>query len=1569
MNETPLQEVMRKACLYAQDYEKFSVSEFLAVNRFGQNSLHCASKLGLLDMLPTRILTLENLSIQDNSGDTPLHLAALNGFFDYAETVRFPEAIKRLKNNRGQTISEISASSLNQNNSHFDFNSLHLSLNFGFRLPEHISAPELVELVPGDTEGKTYLHRIVQEGRLSELRLEHVGTDVLLTQDSKGRTVLELAVVSGQEKHLPIRVRIHDRRCHPGIVQELLWKQDILGMPSELFDVALWMQTRDPKADNGNLFHVSAHSGLLDKIPAFMLVSEALNSRDRNGRSPVHILASCGQKAALLSLFDKISWTFDWQLQDDFGNTVFHEAATTGLLAELPPESLMLSTMSLQRKDMLNPVDLAYRSNYISDVPEQFRHLSIQYSRDLLIKSLEGGDWTDIPNHLMNVEVIEKTIGPLPLSESYLHIAARGGNLHSVPEGLLNDELLRKPDSIKNTPLHLAASVGRLNLVPSKYLDPEILLERNSRNLNVIDLAFDQGEIALIEPALRWLSPRFRKSCLLSVLAKVSSPTEFPFVSTDLLENPSPDSGHATFAHWLAAEGRLTDFSSDVLVETVLANQDACGNTPVHFIISVGNLPKLPTDILSQSLLRIPNNKGVTCFHLGAEMYMMGGIPIALFSREVLVTQDKQWRSVADLVYEHGNTPLLPPEYRNLSKRCALDSLKDSFNTDFISASERYTQEWGNLVTIEQFNLMRMQYVYEWFEHYPDLVLDDEQADAVAECGQHVQVTARAGSGKTRTLVARTLFQIKHCRIHPSSILVLAFNRKAVDEIRERLANYLDEEGMPHVLTFHALAYRIVRPEEELIYDEGETKEGQVFSGTIQRIIDAELRGGPLELELRILMEVGWAADLSRIIEEGYDLTMEEFFVHRYKLPRVTMDGRRVSSEAHKHVGNALLRHRIRYSYRKTLERKVGTSYTPEFFHYNREKDSRIIIEVLDANGTEVNPAREAFWKSEYSKNSRLIQVASHANTEATEISRQVAAGLRENGVPLNPMSDDELWEATKDRAIDDFTKAAKQFVSRCQKELITPKRLSGMVDNVACHCAEVQERFWRLCVKLFSRYLVVLADEKKTDFDQLMRKAADIIEQGQTRFTSSRGSGNLSNIRHVLIDEFQDFSHLFNELRRSFIGQSPDAKFFCVGDDWQAINKFAGSDLRYFTGFQSVFQPSTQKLISRNYRSCARIVEAGNQVMMGEGQPSIPNRPEAGFVGIVQTDDGIRYTEAEEFVVEELGEQAIPILRIASESASRGLEVAVLSRNGSVATPEGMLKLDSWERKLRQFLPEEHRELLKVSTMHRYKGKESDVVILLGPENYPSIHPDAIFNTIFGDTLESNEADEKRLFYVGVTRARSQLFLLSDKENSVSCSSGTFLRLISDRSPYSINKLSARLVCGSRVIVRLANVPGFLADRGTYPIRDLLKRHGFKWSEDNKTWSCFLESGSISSPFECSQYLQRQAWIKDADGIVATFAWENQQHIIRIAKGRTTASDSVTSVSTIFNQDAYDIYRSEQMEWEYLSRFRPDYDYNDDSTEDDCEREMMHDELASDSENDARSNEEGWYYPEGDRE
>src|SRR5699024_5703908 len=126
------------------------------------------------------------------------------------------------------------------------------------------------------------------------------------------------------------------------------------------------------------------------------------------------------------------------------------------------------------------------------------------------------------------------------------------------------------------------------------------------------------------------------------------------------------------------------------------------------------------------------------------------------------------------------------------------------------------------------------------------------QARIITTVGGHALVRARAGSGKTATMVARVAFLVRACGVDPRSILLLAFNRDAANELEDRLRPLLPGSARPHVMTFHALAYRMVHPEETLIYDASDSQPAQ--SSHIQKVVNAFIADPDGLLRIREVM-------------------------------------------------------------------------------------------------------------------------------------------------------------------------------------------------------------------------------------------------------------------------------------------------------------------------------------------------------------------------------------------------------------------------------------------------------------------------------------------------------------------------------------------------------------------------------------------------------------------------------------------------------------------------------------------------------------------------------------------
>jgi DNA helicase IV len=697
-------------------------------------------------------------------------------------------------------------------------------------------------------------------------------------------------------------------------------------------------------------------------------------------------------------------------------------------------------------------------------------------------------------------------------------------------------------------------------------------------------------------------------------------------------------------------------------------------------------------------------------------------------------------------------------------KQILLKNLKNHFDQYFPNSHSFYQAKCTEHISFKDYQVQKSNFVQSWVQQHLNSTTDIEQAAAIGTIENHVQVVARAGSGKTSTLVNRALFLQKHCGVAPDEMLLLAFNRKAAEEIQERLTSKL-KSSIPHVMTFHALAYALVHPEETILFDEPDGEQGK--SLTVQdNIINEYIRNKALDPllheEIRTLMMAHFREDWERIVlNENNKSSKNTQMLHYLRLlPSEGLDGKHYKSFGEKVIANFLFEHDIPYKYERNFWWNE-INYHPDFTIGDNQG---IIIEYF---GIEGNPEYDAmsakkrhYWQNK--PNWHLLEFFPRDFKPDGEkgFCALFKQSLEDNGIVCKRLSEEEIWQRIKDNTINHFTKVVAQFIQRCRKLSLTSAELVKKIDSHEC-ISDVEQRFLKIANKFYQSYLEHLKATGKDDFDGLMQKAAEVVASGQTVFRRKSGTGDLKRIQYMMIDEYQDFSDLFYRLIKAVREQNPQANFFCVGDDWQAINGFAGSDLRFYQDFEQFFQPSGKLNISTNYRSASSIVEIGNTLMQGLGVSARANKSDIGKVEIV--DLGIfQPTHKEE--EEHRGDILTPaILRLVNKVINEGKEVVLLSRKNSLNSLPWYVnyakirnlprngKLENFLKLLRFHLPEDLQHKLTISTAHKYKGLEKKVVIVLDavPRCYPLLHPDLMFTRIFGDTIERVVEEERQVKYL----------------------------------------------------------------------------------------------------------------------------------------------------------------------------------------------------------------------------
>jgi len=244
-------------------------------------------------------------------------------------------------------------------------------------------------------------------------------------------------------------------------------------------------------------------------------------------------------------------------------------------------------------------------------------------------------------------------------------------------------------------------------------------------------------------------------------------------------------------------------------------------------------------------------------------------------------------------------------------------------------------------------------------------------------------------------------------------------------------------------------------------------------------------------------------------------------------------------------------------------------------------------------------------------------------------------------------------------------------------------------------------------------------------------------------------------------------------------------------------------------------------------------------------------------------------------------GDNMTPVvLRLVSKGLADGLDVVLLSRtnymygyiNYKDQDEVGGGGLDQFLALIRSYFPRGLKERISISTCHKYKGLEKSMVIVLDAvvRRYPMIHTDWVFTRILGDSPEKITNEERRLFYVALTRAASKLVIITEGKKQ-----SPFLDDIkANRFFWSdIDWQSYPPIAGlsSRMVVKVGN-QGSRSDSGTYAIRGLLKAEGYQWQSVG--WQCWAKS--VPGEGFSVEAVKQEVWCQLAHGIEVRLANDN---------------------------------------------------------------------------------------------
>jgi ATP-dependent exoDNAse (exonuclease V) beta subunit len=463
-----------------------------------------------------------------------------------------------------------------------------------------------------------------------------------------------------------------------------------------------------------------------------------------------------------------------------------------------------------------------------------------------------------------------------------------------------------------------------------------------------------------------------------------------------------------------------------------------------------------------------------------------------------------------------------------------------------------------------------------------------------------------------------------------------------------------------------------------------------------------------------------------------------------YEKLYTTFDGTKVRSKSEQFIADWFFRNNIRYEYEPTLQvSEKSFAFQPDFYL----PEANLYIEHLSSKSYPIKDKQLACKKAGFTVE-YTYENDTHDSALFSHILENIVKNRLSEKYQPKKLTYQEAFNGFHNH-INEFIKMINRIIDMIKAENID---LQDIVRNGQTDQHERVRNFYALAIPIIQKFNKYCIDKSYLDFNDLLIRCISLL----------KNDNDIANIlknkfKYVLVDEFQDVNSLQVEFIKLLL--TDNTQLFCVGDDWQSIYGFRGSDVSYIVEFEKHFNPSKVITLNINYRSTQNIVDAGKEVIKHN-----------------------KFKIDKEIFAIKPSLQKI-MLFSASEEANSNLETInfcveqVLKLQKEGHTSEDILFL---YRRNHMFHPA-YSDAFKnagtkvlAKTIHAAKGLEAKVVFIIGLTDgsggFPDIWlEDRIFQVIKKSNHELLLEEERRLFYVAVTRAKEKLFLVSRKGNESS--------------------------------------------------------------------------------------------------------------------------------------------------------------------------------------------------------
>lgn len=628
-----------------------------------------------------------------------------------------------------------------------------------------------------------------------------------------------------------------------------------------------------------------------------------------------------------------------------------------------------------------------------------------------------------------------------------------------------------------------------------------------------------------------------------------------------------------------------------------------------------------------------------------------------------------------------------------------------------------------------------------------------DQVTAIASDEDNTLLVAGAGTGKTTTILGKLAYLVERVGVKPEEILLLSFTGRAVNELNERIEKKFPTKNI-EARTFHSFGLSIIgevlEQKPDLAFSTGSTRLKFLNDRFDVLLNDQSYLDRVVEYFAYYFKPV--------VLEPGFN-SLDDYYKYVKTEQNLTLRKEYVKSQQEVMIANFLYINGINYEYETPYKHKTSDNkyrqYKPDFYlpdydiyleHFGVNRKGEVHFSQNEAQNAQQTRKYQAdmVWKRNLHKQqqTKLIETFSYEFMERNWTDK-LTTKLRVHNVQFSRRNVGEIFSSLKSNG------TVKQMVELFATFLDLTKSngytLENLQSKIVARNNPREMAFFDVFSPIYQTYEDYLKQNNAIDFHDMLIKAASFVNAGRFK----------ANFKYIIIDEFQDFSMSKYLLVKALCDQNPETKLFCVGDDWQSIFRFTGSDISLMTNFEESYGFTRKNQLVVTNRFGSNLATASNQfILKNPHQIKKEVRSERSTFGNAVEVHYKKKADDTDWVLKEI----LSSLNARAHSEKRKSTVFLLGRYNH-NKPENLSRYQHQFGNL----------TIDFLTVHTSKGSEADFVIVLdvigGKYGFPSeVTDDPLLEIVLGKGDLYPHEEERRLMYVAMTRARHNVFMITDE-------------------------------------------------------------------------------------------------------------------------------------------------------------------------------------------------------------